>query len=131
MTWIWMMLFFADIDFSHRAHAPLRMKCVQCHTTAEKQEIAGFPEVSACRVCHTSMLEREIPSRRVYLLREFVFFSHAAHHAAKVACASCHGEVNGQDTLKVERPTTMAACVACHKQTRATLECNACHELGH
>jgi hypothetical protein len=120
-----------DGDFSHRKHASLKMKCTQCHMTAEKDEIASFPEVSSCRVCHTSMAEREIPSRRVYLLRQFVFFSHADHHAAKVACATCHGEVNNHDILKVERPTTMAACMTCHKETKAPLGCNACHELGH
>jgi hypothetical protein len=131
MMWPLIAILLAAGDFSHKLHAPLKMKCTQCHTSVEKEEIASFPEVASCRVCHTSMEAREIPSRRVYLLREFVFFSHAAHHAAKVACPSCHGDVNNHDTLKVERPTTMAACVACHKQTKATLECNACHELGH
>lgn len=131
MMWACLVILLSAGDFSHRRHAPLKMKCTQCHATAEKEEIASFPGVSACRVCHTSMATREIPSRRVYLLRDFVFFSHASHHAAKVACVSCHGDVANHETLKVERPTTMAACVACHKETKATLECNACHELGH
>lgn len=131
MIWTCVALLLAAGDFSHRTHAPLKLKCTQCHTTAEKEDAAGFPEAAACGVCHTSMANREIPSRRVYLLRLFVYFSHADHHAAKVACAACHGEVNDRDVLKVERPTTMAACVACHKQTKATLECNACHDLGH
>ena len=131
MIWVCLLVLLADNDFSHRKHAPLKMKCTQCHMTAEKEEIANFPEVAKCRICHTTMPDRDIPSRRVYLVRDFVFFSHATHSAAKVGCASCHGEVNNQDVLKIERPTTMAACVSCHKETKATLECNACHELGH
>ena len=116
--------------FSHRQHAPLKLKCTQCHSGAEKQERASFPAISECRVCHVSMTERTIPARRVYRVRDFVFFSHAEHAAAKLECSTCHGEVNRQDVIKLERPTTMAACVACHKETKATVDCNACHELG-
>jgi hypothetical protein len=119
-----------SIPFAHLKHAPLKMKCVACHKTAEAEEAATFPAVSQCRVCHTSIADREIPSQRIYRVRDFVVFSHARHATAKVGCASCHGDVNAQMVLKVERPTTMAACVGCHKEHKATVACNACHELG-
>jgi len=118
------------IPFAHLKHAPLKMKCVSCHKTAETEETATFPAIDQCRVCHTSLAAREIPSQRVYRVRDFVIFSHARHATAKIGCASCHGEVDAQATLKLERPTTMAACVACHKEHKATVACNACHELG-
>ena len=50
--------------------------------------------------------------------------------AAKVACAACHGDVKAQAKIEVHRSTKMAACVDCHKEHKATVACNACHELG-
>jgi len=71
-----------------------------------------------------------IPSRRVYKLPDFVVFSHAKHLVAKVECARCHGPVNERDRLTLEVEHTMKACVDCHRQTKATIVCTACHELG-
>jgi hypothetical protein len=119
-----------EAEFSHAKHAPLKMKCVSCHTTAEKEESASFPEVTKCRTCHVDMAEREIPSRRVYQVKDFVFFSHARHAEAKTGCASCHGDVMSMARVELARPTTMAACVACHKENNVSVTCNTCHELG-
>ena len=116
--------------FSHKTHAPLKMKCVQCHKAAENGHIATFPAVADCKVCHTAMAERTIPEKRVYRVRDFVIFSHKYHSFAGVECATCHGDVTAKHVLEVERPLTMASCVACHKEKRATISCNACHELG-
>lgn len=121
----------ANGPFSHKMHAPLKMKCVQCHTQADKAERAGFPPLAQCKVCHTEMGERTIPSQRLYEIRDFVVFSHARHvAAAKLECAACHGAVYEQAVLKVERSTAMKACMDCHREHKATLSCTACHELG-
>jgi hypothetical protein len=65
---------------------------------------------------------REIPSRPVQKLPDFVFFSHARHVSGKVECATCHAAFEVRYTMK--------ACVDCHRQAKATLVCTACHELG-
>jgi|LakMenEpi03Aug12_release.lakeMendotaPanAssembly.Ray.scaffolds.fasta_scaffold1457198_1 hypothetical protein len=116
--------------FSHQRHSPLKMKCTACHATAEKEESASFPEIQKCRTCHVDMSQREIPAARVYALKEFVSFSHGRHSESKIGCASCHGEVMKMDNIQVFRPTTMASCVACHKEHKASVACNTCHELG-
>ena len=121
--------------FQHKKHAALKLKCNYCHTTAAKQERAGFPAAATqCKTCHTAIAaDRKIPSTRVYRLADFVFFSHEKHvttAAAKLDCATCHGDVYQQEVLKVERPVTMIACIACHKEHKANNACNACHELG-
>jgi hypothetical protein len=116
--------------FSHKKHAGLKLKCSQCHASAEKAERAGFPAPAGCRTCHTQMAPRAIPEQRVYELRDFVIFSHGRHAEAKLNCASCHGEVNAMDKVEVVRSTKMASCMDCHREHRATLECNVCHELG-
>jgi hypothetical protein len=121
----------ASGPFSHKQHAPLRMKCTSCHTGAETEESAGFPEVARCKTCHVAIAsDRKIPAARVYKVRDFVVFSHARHAGAQVPCATCHGEVERQAELAVHRPTSMASCVSCHKEHKASVACNACHELG-
>ncbi len=118
-------------SFSHKQHAAFKMKCASCHTTAEKEEHAGFPAVSTqCKACHTRIADRELPTVRVYRLADFVIFSHARHTAGKVGCATCHGDVSVASGMKIERPITMLGCVNCHKEYKATIVCTACHELG-
>jgi hypothetical protein len=120
----------AEGPFSHKKHAALKLRCAFCHVTVDKEEQAGFPEVARCKSCHTEIEAREIPSARVYKLADFVFFSHARHGEAKVECAGCHGEVNESDAIKPVRSTKMIDCVNCHKERKATIACNSCHELG-
>lgn len=116
--------------FSHKTHAPLKLKCGFCHAGAEKEVRAGFPEVARCRTCHTDIGERAIPGDRKYRVPDFVYFSHRDHAASSLPCAGCHGEVYQDDAMKPARPPLMYACVNCHKEHKATVSCNACHELG-
>jgi len=109
------------VQFNHALHAPLKLKCVSCHPTAETAERAGFPEASKCRVCHAAMdLPSKItPEKPVFVLPDFVVFSHARH---KTACETCHGE----HPLAMK----MKACVDCHKSNKAVVTCTACHDLS-
>lgn len=116
--------------FSHKTHAGLNLPCTFCHKSAQTAERATFPAWKTCATCHTEKPEQSIPSQRVYRLPDFVFFSHARHTAAKVECAACHGDVKAQAKIELHRSTKMAACVDCHKESKATVVCNACHELG-
>ena len=116
--------------FSHKKHAPLKYPCVRCHTGATTADAARFPTPPACATCHVDRPFPPFPTERVYRLPAVVIFSHARHSKAKVACATCHGEVQQHDRLKVELPTNMKACVDCHKKGGATTTCAACHELG-
>ena len=70
------------------------------------------------------------PSVQVYAVEDFVFFSHARHRKVGIDCKECHGDVIAHDTVTLEIPVTMKACVACHKSRHASLTCNTCHELG-
>ncbi|MBI1792351.1 MAG: cytochrome c3 family protein [Acidobacteria bacterium] len=114
--------------FSHKKHAPLKMECVTCHATSETGERAGFPPNEKCAVCHQGVEQPE--PRRLYRVADFVFFSHARHRAAKLPCAACHGDVAARDAPRLHYPTTMKACIGCHKAHRAGVSCNLCHELN-
>lgn len=83
-----------------------------------------------CRVCHTDTGDRKLPSRRVYELPDFVFFSHGKHSAAKVECSACHGDVMQQATIVAQQEVKMKWCVDCHRSAKAHIACNTCHELG-
>lgn len=133
------------IPFSHRQHAAAKLACADCHVKADSAERAGFPAASKCMACHVSIqaasphIQRlaalpkdaaPFPTQRIYKLPDFVFFSHARHRAAKVPCDTCHGPVAERDVLTKEVPTTMKACVACHRSHNATVACTACHEVN-
>jgi hypothetical protein len=119
------------VAFSHKIHAELKFQCTFCHATAETAELAGFPAVSKCAVCHQQLkTAKPFPSKRVYQLPDFVFFSHGKHYDAKIECQTCHGPVLSRDVLTREKPITMKACVDCHKANRASIACNLCHELN-
>jgi hypothetical protein len=106
------------------------MKCADCHTGAEKAARAGFPQPRLCAACHPDAPPPAIPSQRLYRNKDYVYFSHARHAAPKSACTDCHGDVWTQSPLKRHRGTSMADCVDCHRERKATLVCNACHDLG-
>jgi MFS transporter, ACS family, hexuronate transporter len=118
--------------FSHKLHddAGVKLPCTFCHKGAKTEFQAGFPEWKTCKTCHVDKPERTIPSRRVYKVPDFVVWSHEQHALARIECATCHGEVSKQEILNEFRSTKMYACVNCHKENKATVRCNACHELG-
>ena len=95
-----------------------------CH-----QQIAkGKPDIQ-----QLSALPKETtidPARSVYMLADFVFFSHAKHRAANIACQKCHGSIWAQDVVTPVLAMTMKACLTCHKTTHAKVGCTTCHELN-
>ncbi len=95
-----------------------------------KAERASFPPAETCMTCHKSMQAGPFPSAQVYTLPDFVFFSHARHLAAKVACDTCHGAVMEQEKVTKLVTQNMKFCVDCHKSKQAIVTCTACHELS-
>jgi len=69
------------------------------------------------------------PASGVRRMPDFVLFSHGRHAVAQVNCDDCHGKAYESDTAP-SAPRTMKACMDCHQARKATVVCNACHELG-
>jgi len=139
------------VPFSHRQHAAKKLKCVFCHSGAEKYSQASIPGVVFCMSCHSvvksdtaevlrvkAYLERreEIPWRRVYGFSSHanVFFNHRRHAFAGIDCAFCHGQVEDRDELGAEVKHTMATCLRCHRTNRQKFrppaladDCATCH----
>ncbi len=134
--------------FRHEAHRG-QVKCVACHAGATKSAAAGMPRVADCLDCHEGAqaktpegrqeeakleaLARAAPEYawpRPARLAAHAFFSHRRHVAlAKLECAACHPGVAG--AAAAPRAATgrfsMAWCMACHAERRASADCLACH----
>jgi len=131
------------VAFSHKKHAFIT--CLECHEGATKAEVAGYPEIDKCMLCHTT-IKADSPEIKklaafesrgenikwvpVYEVPDFVFFSHASHAKAGVKCATCHGSVEKQDVLEKEVSTNMISCINCHSAKKAPTTCYICHQLG-
>lgn len=132
------------LPFSHKTHVGLDLKCLGCHTIEAPGDFAGFPSEAHCMACHIAIrpdsphiktlaaaaeASRPIGWRRVYQVKEFVYFSHQVHHReAGIACSECHGPVAERDILFQETSLGMYACMKCHERRNAPNGCDVCHD---
>jgi len=56
---------------------------------------------------------------KIHNLPDHVFFSHAQHvNAGKVACQTCHGNIQEMDVVSQQAELSMGWCINCHRQTK-------------
>ena len=142
------------IPYSHRLHAGmLKIACQYCHTGALRSRHAGIPAVDTCMNCHrvtktespaiqklTAIYEsgRPLDWRRVHALPDHVYFDHRPHVNARIACQTCHGEIQNMDVVFQDMSMRMGNCLGCHRDAHDALppdskiargpeNCNACH----
>lgn len=131
------------IPFSHKQHIALKLKCKMCHANPDPGESMGIAAASVCMSCHSTIKanspaiqklagyaaqNRDIPWVRVYEIPAYVDFSHKTHLAAGATCETCHGKVEERDVLFRETNISMGACMDCHRQHKAPIDCTSCHE---
>ena len=132
------------IPFNHKTHAAQGVKCLDCHSIRPPGDRAGYPGEATCMGCHTSIKKespaiqklaefakdkKPVPWVRVYKVPKTVYFSHQVHHKqAGVDCAVCHGPVAEREVIALERATSMAECMKCHDQYKASNKCDLCHD---
>ncbi len=133
------------LPFSHKTHIAQSLACKDCHEIRDPGDRAGFPAISKCMACHTTVAkdrpaivklaefakkQEPIPWKQVYRVPDYVAFSHKAHvDKARVACDTCHGPVQEREEIRKEKSISMAACMDCHKQRGASVACDFCHEM--
>ncbi len=132
------------VAYSHQIHLAKGMACVVCHTGVDQGPEATIPGAKFCMTCHQVIASdrpeirkiaayaargEEIPWQRVYGYTPYasVKFNHAPHVRAKVACASCHGDMTQQTVAQRAVNLTMGYCLDCHRQRKASTDCLACH----
>lgn len=133
------------LPYSHRQHLELGLlECADCHINPEAGPLMTFPATETCLSCHETMpasadtLKRldashasgiPIPWVRVYRLANYVYWSHATHVGAAIACETCHGPVAERDVIALEtNVTTKRGCLTCHETRQVASDCGDCHE---
>lgn len=117
--------------YSHKWHAGLMgMDCRYCHQKVEIGPAATVPATETCMNCHAqvktdslrlasvfSSLDtgNPVPWKKVHLLPDFVYFSHANHLSAGVGCSTCHGRIDQMETVRQVKPLSMGWCLECHR----------------
>lgn len=135
------------LAFSHATHVKgEEIRCKDCHEGEDRAQ-AGFPPVKSCGDCHSEpegehpdepkvreylKEKREIPWVAVTRNAGHVYFSHRVHvRLAGLGCEDCHGLVEDwtePPRFPVPNLVSMDACIDCHEEKGATLDCQACHQ---
>lgn len=134
------------IKFSHQLHAGInQINCLYCHASAEKSKVAGIPTVNTCMNCHkgvqagqsdagtaeiAKLLEhynnnKPIEWTKIHNLPDHVYFNHSQHvTVGKVACQTCHGQIQEMDQVYQFSSLSMGWCINCHRETKVQFEDN-------
>jgi hypothetical protein len=132
------------LPFSHKLHARLGLECFSCHPMPPPGWDMTYPAEEKCMQCHATIKtespaiiklaqydkeRKAVPWVQVYRVPDYVFFSHQTHYKkAEIGCEICHGPVAERDVITKEKPTTMMACMDCHKEKGAPVTCRICHD---
>lgn len=55
---------------------------------------------------------------RIHNLPDHAYFNHSQHvNIGKVACQTCHGDVQKMEVVKQDQPLSMGWCINCHRQS--------------
>lgn len=132
------------IPFPHQTHIKNGLECRQCHPMPDPGDFMEIVGTEFCMNCHIAIKtdspaiqkltkfhtdKSRIEWEPVYLIPQYVFFSHKVHTVEEnIKCEACHGPVGERLVLAKEKDTSMAGCMDCHRAAGASLACNFCHE---
>jgi hypothetical protein len=138
------------IQFQHIKHVSMGVECLYCHPGALRGISPGLPTETKCFGCHQQVAKtspeldklvayvkenKAISWVPVFILPDFVYYSHRPHIAAGLNCENCHGEI-GQETVAKPQNMNMGWCLNCHRTrfkdnpvmlTKLT-DCVTCHK---
>lgn len=138
------------IQFPHVKHVSMGVQCLYCHPGALRGISPGLPTETKCFGCHQQVAKtspeldklvayvkenKAISWVPVFILPDFVYYSHRPHIAAGLNCENCHGEI-GQETIVRLQNMNMGWCLNCHRTrfkdnpvmlTKLT-DCVTCHK---
>jgi cytochrome c2 len=67
---------------------------------------------------------------RIHNLPDHVYFNHAQHVVAgKVACQTCHGEIQKMGEVKQVSDLSMGWCINCHRETKVQFKDNGFYSI--
>jgi hypothetical protein len=131
------------VAFPHGPHAENDVACEFCHEFSDRQAAAGIPRTELCGNCHSAMPQEteasrklmeyfdageEIPWVRVFQIPQYAYFPHKWHVRAGVECDECHEGVGTSLTTSRHIELSMAWCLDCHEERKASVDCVVCHK---
>lgn len=138
------------IAYNHNLHVEKnKLECAFCHRYVMTTPRATIPNIDVCGACHRpespltnpisaeekKVLEyikegKKIPWVKVYVLPDFVYFSHQRHVTiGSLDCSDCHGHVTkmtkplNKQTIEIK----MDRCINCHREKKVPHDCVNCH----
>lgn len=133
------------IKFSHAIHAgENKTDCRYCHHTADYSKSAYIPSANVCMNCHnvvktgknsgnfeinkiTRSINSGVPVKwiKIHSIPDYTFFSHAQHvNVGRLACQTCHGDVENMHIVEQVNDLSMGWCINCHRDTQIQFEAN-------
>ena len=99
--------------------------------TAEIQKLykyAGFDPANAA--AWDPSKAQPIEWVKIHNLPDHVYFNHSQHvKAGKVACQTCHGEIQKMDEVKQFSDLSMGWCINCHRETKVQFKDNGFYSI--
>ena len=99
--------------------------------TAEIQKLykyAGFDPANAA--AWDPSKAKPIEWVKIHNLPDHVYFNHSQHvKAGKVACQTCHGEIQKMDEVKQFSDLSMGWCINCHRETKVQFKGNGFYSI--
>ncbi len=86
--------------------------------TAEIQKLFKFAGYTPGKPWDASMAQ-PIEWIKIHNLPDHVYFNHAQHvNAGKVACQTCHGNIQEMDVVEQKAELSMGWCINCHRESK-------------
>ena len=136
---------FQPVKFSHKIHVKEnKIDCIFCHNSPEYSRESGVPTTNICMLCHNKINigkmsgqfeidkiknsfkdKKPIEWLKIHDLPDHVFFSHAQHvSVGKIACKTCHGDIEEMHITSQFSSLSMGWCVECHRKSEVQFEEN-------
>ncbi len=97
--------------------------------TAEIQKLYKFAGFEAGKPWDASKA-KPIEWIKIHSLPDHVYFNHAQHvNAGRVACQTCHGEIQHMNEVYQFAPLSMGWCVNCHRETKVQFQENGFYSI--
>jgi len=102
---------------------------VEINGTAEIQKLYKYAGYEVGKPWDASKA-KPIEWVRIHNLPDHVYFNHAQHvNAGKVACQTCHGEIQKMGEVKQQNDLSMGWCINCHRETKVQFKDNGFYSI--
>jgi mono/diheme cytochrome c family protein len=132
----------------------MKIPCEYCHVGAYKGKNAVIPSTNVCMNCHQAVTkgsttgeteiakiykavdfdpttktygknQKPVEWVRIHNLPDHVYFNHSQHvNAGKIACQTCHGQIQEMEVVQQHAPLSMGWCINCHRETQVQFGTN-------